>query len=356
MRIKIIPTVIFSKVIAWVLVLCSVGVLAQSEYTAVNNELFISTYSSSINRADIVFRADPSVTSNPAAMAGVSGNSISTGYTGYFKNTFSVTTASFIMDPGGRAGFGVYAGYLLVPDIMDTRDLEENEEGYPVYDPERVSIETSSEMVCNIALGFNLVDADRILLSTGLSLHMHRKRLIEWTGYGAGINAGMILNFRDKGIYLALNAENITTQGIYWSENHTSYSLPELDLGLGISREIDYIYGRLSVFFRSPDVIGASGLNMKDEKEEAGSSSFEDESADPAGDDRGARDFFAKSSYGIEYVPGGVAEFRFGFIPSGRISFGGGLNLFDKRFSVDFTYFSVRNLPGTYAASLGYSF
>ncbi len=354
MRIKIIPTVIISKAIALILVLCSVTLPAQSEYTAANNELFISPYFSSINSADIVFRADPSITSNPAAMAGVSGNSISTGYTGYFKNTFSVTTAGFIMDPGGRAGFGVYAGYLFVPDIMDTRGLEENEEGYPVYDPDRVSIETSSEMVCNIALGFNLVDAERILLSTGLSLHMHRKRLIDWTG--AGLNAGMILNFRDKGIYLALNAENITTQGIYWSENHTSYSLPELDLGLGISREIDYIYGRLSLFFRSPDVIGASGLNMKDEKEEAGSSSFEDESADPVEDDRGAGDFFAKSSYGIEYAPGGVAEFRFGFIPSGRISFGGGLNLFDKMFSVDFTYFTVRNLPGTYAASLGYSF
>jgi hypothetical protein len=63
---------------------------------------------------------------------------------------------------------------------------------------------------------------------------------------------------------------------------------------------------------------------------------------------------FTAGAYGVEYIIHKVVALRAGLDEPKRLSFGGGVSLFNQSLVFDFAYLPSYELPGTYSLSLGY--
>lgn len=327
------------------------ALFAQDYYSNANRPLYAFPEFSSTGSSALAFARDASPLSNPANIPLDLRNSISLAYTGFYENCFSTTLASFVTNLNEHIGIGMYMGYLYIPDIEVTSGFELDNDGQPIYDPSLLSMKTSSELFFNFAFGYKFKITPVINASAGASLHCQRRRLIDWTGYGIGVDAGTTLELQRPGLRFSLLLDDITTNYIHWSSDYHENGLPHARLGIGWRKEIPYIYGRLSIMYKSPDLFSNEGVGYNYFSEKAGNVT-EPEKHNVKDD---PTLLFSSGSYGFEYLIQRVVALRVGLDEPKRIFFGAGVGLFRRSLFFDFAYMVSYELPGTYSLSTSYN-
>jgi hypothetical protein len=269
--------------------------------------------------------------SNPASLPADSIREISLAYAGYFQNSYSTSALSYIGPVDNFSSIGVSASYILVPGIEFHDDT---------IVPVNVPLKTSSDFFFRISYGRKLLQfGNQYVLSAGAAINTERRNLIGWTSYGIGADAGVNISclFREIGSVAAagLVVENLTTSLTHWSSTYKEYAYPHMRLGLGWQQEIQYIYGRLSISYLSPDLFSNEGINQYgseslDGTNDVESPVFKRVATNPLM-------FFSGGRGGFEYTIMNAISFRMG-IQQGSKSFGGGLCLFHNHAGFDFAY------------------
>jgi hypothetical protein len=310
------------------------SISAKDYYSNSNKALFVFPEYASLGGAGLAFSRDAAPQSNPANIPLDSFSQVSLSYAGYYNNAFSTSFASFVSQLSKKIGLGMFAGYLYIPDIEITEYLEIDEEtNAPVYDPSRIEIETSSETFFNFSLGYKIIENRRLHLSAGAALHCQRRRLIDWKGYGIGLDAGVTVMFPLNGLRVSLFADDITTNYIHWSSEYHDNGLPHIRIGLGWRRDIPNLYSRFSIMYKSPDLLSNDGVgyNLFSEKAEK----IDEPYSNSVKDD--PKLLLTSGCYGVEYVIYKVVSLRLGLNEPKRIFFGSGVNLFSQRLSFEFS-------------------
>ncbi len=312
-----------------------VGAVSATDYYSNSNKtLFVFPKHASLGGAGLVFSRDAAPQSNPANLPLDTFSQIALSYAGYYNNALSTTFASFVTQVTDKISLGMFAGYLFIPDIEVTAQLEKDSVTEdPIYDPSRIEIETSSETLFNFSLGYSILNKRFIHLSAGASLHCQRRRLIDWTGYGIGLDAGVTAMFPLNGLRVSLFADDITTNYIHWSSDYHDNSLPHVRLGIGWRKDLPDLYSRISIMYKSPDLLSNDGVgyNLFGEKSERIDEPYSNRIKDDP------LLLLTSGCYGIEYVIYKIVALRLGLDEPKRIFFGSGVNLFAQKLSFEFS-------------------
>ena len=280
--------------------------------------------------ADAAIGRSASPLGNPATLQNDSAKEVCLSYADYFENTYSTSSLSFIGPIDSRSSVGVSVGYVLVPDI----------EIHPASDtvvPANVATQSSSDLLFRISYGRKMAKlGDRFELSAGGAINAERRDLVGWTGYGIGADAGLDVSGFIESIHSSvagcLLVENITTTVTDWSSDYKEYAYPHCRIGLAWQKELDYLYGKISISYLSHDLLKNEGIN----------SSVDDST--PASD--------LSARIGGEFTIMNVLSFRIGYT-NGAWTFGGGLRLFNNRAGIDFAYLN-NDLASTYKIGVNY--
>jgi hypothetical protein len=205
-------------------------------------------------------------------------------------------------------------------------------------------------MFLNIGAGYTFVLSQKVHLAAGAALHCQRRRLIDWTGYGIGADAGLTFHFTKTGIRLSLLFDDLTTNYIHWSASYHDNSLPHARFGFGWRKDLPYIYGSISLMYKTPDLFSNEGVEYN--------FLSGDQGVDAVPENYSLRErpslLFTAACMGFEYNIYRVFTIRAGVDEIKRIHFGAGVNLFSQTLPIDFAYMVAGDLPGTYAVSVGY--
>jgi hypothetical protein len=321
-----------------ILVIISIP-LAGDYYSNINKNLFVFPQYLSLGGSNLSYSRDGTQLNNPANLPLESWSRISLAYSGYFDNSFSTSTASFVAPINKNIGIGLATGYLYIPDIEITSDMNIDEF---IYNP---SYSSSSELFLNVSIGYKIIKHSKMILSVGAAFHCLRRRLIDWTGYGIGVDIGSTIFFNKPGIRFSLLIDDITTNYIHWSSNYHDNGMPHIYTGLGWRKEYPYIYGSIGLMYKSPDLLTNEGVMSNSRKSKLPEKTTIKE--DPLS-------LIKYGCYGFEYIIQKIVTLHLGFDELKRTSFGGGLNLLNQSLSFDFAYIVSYDLPGTYSLSSSY--
>jgi hypothetical protein len=318
-----------------------------SDYIDVNREIYFVPTQMGLATSDVCFARNGSPNANPAILAADSGGEVLLSYAGYFRNAFSSSLVSCAWDLGKSGGIGFSLSYLYVPDILVTDTWRTDGSGAPLVPPsDEWEYLTSSEMLFHAGYGREWT-LGRSVLGVGVAANVMRRRLLDWTGYGVGLDAGVSVRYPRTGVRLSLVGENVTTTYVHWSSEYDENAPPRLRFAAGWRREIPYVYGAIQITYSSLDLLGNEGANA---------STFlrvGDSAEVPVRLTLSDPQFFFYGNYGLQYTIAGAVSLRFGIENLRRLAFGAGVALFDRRLAVDFAYIT-HNLAGSYTASIAY--
>lgn len=317
-------------------------------YSNANRSLFVMPTFSASAGSGLAYSYDGAATSNPANLALGATRELSASYAGFYFNTFSTSVVSYAAPVGEQSGIGASVAYLHLPGIEDTRGLEQEDAPgdsvpWPIYDDSKVETGMMSEVMVNVAYGRVFELRPALSVAVGGALHAIRRRLLEVHGYGIGMDLGTTVALERTGLRVSALLEDATTNYLYWDSDYKDIGLPHFRMGVGWRRELPYLYGRLTLAYRTPDLLGNEGVSGQTER---GSASDAEPVSESLVESRGA--LFFRGGYGLEYVVSEVLALRVGYDAGVlRPSFGGGLNLFSQALSFDFSYLPS-DLAGTY--------
>lgn len=325
----------------------SAGETEGNYYADANREIFLMPKSAAMAGSDMAINRSASPLSNAASLPGDSMRELSLAYAGYFQNTYSTGSLSYVGPVDDKSSIGVSASYFIVPDI----------EIYGPGDtavPVNIQTKTGSDLFFRISYGRKLFRfGERVTVTAGAAINAERRNLVGWTGYGMGADAGFNVLYAAKKWGMAtagIVVENLTTNYTHWSSEYKEYAYPHLRMGLGWQKDIAYIYGKLGMTYCTPDLLTNEGINAY------GSDSLNDmyyvESPDIKRIATHPLMLFIGGRGGAEYTIMNTISFRVGVdFKSGTISFGGGLRLFSNRAGFDFAYLD-HDLASTYKLSV----
>jgi hypothetical protein len=324
------------------------GNIEGNYYADINKDLFISPKSSAMAGSDVSLSRSAQPLSNPANLSVDSINRVELAYAGFYRNTFSTSALSYIHSIDRVSSFGVSMSYLLVPEIQEYIDS---------VTPGPIS--SASEFFFRAGYGRIVYRKNNAIeVSAGGAINGQRKNLIDKNGYGIGLDAGATVRFAEIGLVASAMIENITTSYTHWNSQYSEFAYPHARVGIGWQKEFEYIYGRLSIAYLSPDLFSNEGVNtfVTDSMEADGESGADPEifitpdrqriSKNPA--------LVVFGKYGAEYVIMNRLAFRAGLnLATLNFTFGAGLGLLDNRAGIDFAYLTHELAP-TYKLSVNY--
>ena len=325
------------------------GSLEGNYYADLNKELFITPKSSSMAGSDASLSRSAQPLSNPANLSVDSISRVELAYAGFYRNTFSNSSLSYIGGIDPSSSFSISISYNLVPDIavIDSGD----------YEPKDMA--NASELFFRVGYGRKIVTfKNRLDVHVGAAMNGIRKNLIDLTGYGLGLDAGVNVYAHTIGVGASLIIDNITTSYMHWTSSYQEFAYPHAKLGIGWEKEFPYIYGRLSVAYLSPDMFSNEGINSYGSdtmNTDDGSSSSSVSLQDP----QRLRvlkhpSIMIWGRYGAEYIIMNRIAFRMGYsLITSSFTFGAGLGLLDNRAGIDFAYLTHELAP-TYKLSVNY--
>ncbi len=318
-----------------------------SAYVDANRRIYFVPAEAALATSNTCFARNGGPNTNPAILAADSGGEVLLAYAGYFRNTFSSSLVSCAWDLGGAGGIGFSLNYVFVPDIILTSNWPTDSDGNPIVPPESEwPTGTTSEMFFHAGYGREW-RLWRSVLGVGAAVNVMRRRLLDWTGYGVGLDLGLSARFPRTGVRLSLLGENITTTYMHWSNEYQENALPRLRFAAGWRREIPYVYGAVQVTYSSLDLLGNEGANATTFL------SVGDSAEAPVRLTLRDGGFFFYGNYGLEYTVARTVSLRFGIENLRRLAFGAGVALLDRRLAIDFAYIT-HHLAGSYAASIAY--
>lgn len=338
------------SLLATIIIFCTAWSAEKNYYSNLNTFLYGVPQYWATGGSDITFADDGMAVSNPSILSLNKGSELLIGYTGFYKNTFSTSSASFVTGVNEKIRFAVGVSYLLIPDIEITDGLVADEFGHPAEDvsTSKFRYESSSETFVNVSLGYTILENKKIKVSAGAAVHGMRRRLIDWTGYGVGADLAAALELTKLNLRFSLLANDVVGNYINWSSSYTEYSGARLRLGIGYEKEIPYIYGKVKITYKSPDLFGNEGVSyiaINNEEQDPKSGSVKDN----------PELVFTAASYGFDYLIKDIVALRLGLDELKRFNFGAGLNLFSRSLGFDFAYTLPYGLAGTYAMSISYN-
>jgi hypothetical protein len=337
-----------NKFLAFLLIGCSAAFAADfNEYADINRELMLLPVSASLAGADLSLSSGACFGSTPANLPFDSLSNLSLSYANYFQNTFSTSLLSFSGPADSNGGIGITAGYVYIPNIEYNLSTTTTESGNLLYD---YKMKNSSDIFFRFGYGHLFSLNSRLDFSIGAAANARRTRLIDFTGYGLGLDAGIKLYDRRSGASVVLQMDNITSHYTYWSKDFREYAYPHLRLGLGLERNIPYIYGRIRIGYTSPDLLSNEGINYS--KSETDTNDLELEEISQEKVYQSPELLIYDGRLGFEYLIMNRLAFRVG-LSQGKFNFGAGLQLFSNRAGLDFAY-TIHQLAGTYQISMMY--
>jgi hypothetical protein len=306
-------------------------------------EVLVSARSAALSASDLAMNPAGPVVSNPALTARVAAPELSMSYSSYYGNVFSASVISYVSRIGSHGGIGATAAYLLIPGIEDTRGVD-----IGAFDGGDIKIFTASDVWARVSYGhsFETKHAD---LYAGAAVTTRRRRLETESAYGIGADLGVMAYFKEPSIYAALLWENVRYSLVKWHASDYSERVPQhLRLSLAWEKEDPYIYGRIALFYTSPDLFFNEGINYQGQANDR----EEGRSPETRTLSDGAGILLSAARYGVEYTIMNTLTLRAG-LGNGGYTMGAGLNLFNNRAGADFSYVN-HELAGTVKVSVTY--
>ncbi|MCL2219993.1 MAG: hypothetical protein FWC23_07875 [Chitinispirillia bacterium] len=314
---------------------------APSVYGGMAAEVLVSPRSAALSSSDLALNAAGPIASNPALAARCAAPELTLSYSSYYGDVFSTSVLNYTSKVGGSGGISATAAYLLVPGIEDTRGVD-----IGALDPNDIKVFSVSDLWARVAYGHSF-ETEFAGLYAGAAVTARRRSLGPKTSaYGMGADLGAMAHFRKPSIYAGLLLENVHHSAVNWQNSGYSEKVPQhLRASLAYEREDPYIYGRISLFYTTPDLLSNEGVNAY------GQTLDIEEEREP--EERGGISvLFSAGRYGIEYTIMNTLSLRAGLNGAGY-SMGAGLNLFGGRGGVDFCYLN-HELAGTVMMSVTY--
>jgi hypothetical protein len=321
----------------------------ESEYDQLNRSLIASPRAVSLNGADLSFNDGAYAGYSPSNLIRDSLNSLQLSYADFFGSAFSSSALSYQYRISPHSAFSITTGYLHIPDITDNRSLDTTSNGEVIFD-NSVKITNSSQIHFRAGFGFSSDKNKPLVVSGGVAMNASRNRLVDYTGYGLGVDLGSSVMMPEKGLSAVLLIENVTRSYTYWSSSYSEKGKPHIKLGLGWEIPVKYLYGTFRVGYTSPDLLSNEGINGFEIDEVDDELVIENPEKYTLSKDPEILVLGAK--LGLEFTIMQVFAIRGGFARD-RFSFGAGLSLFEQRAAIDFAYMT-HSLPGTYQISLSY--
>ncbi|MDR3013469.1 MAG: hypothetical protein LBU70_09735 [Chitinispirillales bacterium] len=319
------------------------GDFGVSIYGDMAAEVLVSPRSTALAMSDLAVNAFGPIASNPALAASIGKPELMLSYSSYYGNVFSASQAAYIMPIGPNGGVGVTAAYLLIPGIEDTRNVD-----IGALDDGDIEIFTASDIWTRVFYGHRL-ETEHVNLYAGAAVTARIRRLGEPSAYGLGADLGVMAHLKNPSIHAALLWENVRYSIVRWQSSDYTERIPQhLRLSLAFEKDDPYIYGRIALFYTSPDLLFNEGINYWSDvldREEKRSPEVRDLSD-------GVGVLFSAGRFGIEYTIMETLSLRAG-ITGGSYSLGAGLELFNRRAGVDFAYLN-HELAGTVKMSVVY--
>lgn len=325
-------------------------VLGSSEfnyYSDQNRELMLLPSSTALAGADLALNSGNGYYGSASNLPYDTMNSLSLSYANYYQNTFSSSILSFTGPVGKNNGIGVTAGYVYIPEIEDNRKSSVTANQTVIY---QYDMKTGSDIFIRFGYGHAVDFRNKWTFSAGVAANARRTRLIEVSGYGIGLDAGLKALHKKSHLSAVLQLDNMTTHYTYWSKHYQEYAYPHLRLGLGFDRSLPYIYGRIRIGYASPDLLSNDGINYV--KVESDTNQQDVEVLDHRRLSEEPQLVITGGKIGLEYTIMNRLALRAG-LTQGKVNFGAGLLLFSNRAGVDFAY-TTHQLAGTYQVSLMY--
>lgn len=333
------------------LFLCSFSLLFAdadfNEYSDQNRELMVLPASVALGGADLALNSGIGFGGSPSNLPYDTANNLSLSYANYFHNTFSSSILSYHGPADSNGGFGITAGYVYIPDIEDNRSSIVTEDSTIVYN---AKIKNCSDIFARFEYGHRFPINVKWDFAAGVAINARRTRLIDYSGYGIGLDAGLKVVNIPSGLSLAVQMDNIIPQYTYWSKEYRELANPHLRVGLGFDRSFPYIYGRILIGYTSTDLLSNSGVNYV--KTEVDSNDLDVEVIKHKKLSEEPSLLIYDSKIGLEYIIMSKLALRVG-LTRGKFNFGAGLKLFSGRAGLDFAY-TTHQLAGTYQVSASY--
>jgi len=318
-----------------------IGASGRSVYGDMAAEALVSPRSAALSASDLAVNGAGPIASNPSLAARCAAPEITAAYSSYYGDAFSASALNYTGGVGKSGGISVTAAYLLIPGIEDTRgvDVGALDDGdiksFSAYD---------LWLRAGYGHGFETEVAD---LYAGAAATFRRRGIGDVSAYGIGADIGAVAFFKKPSVYAALLWENVRYSAVKW-KNYTEEVPQHLRVSLAFERTDPYIYGRIALFYTSPDLLFNEGINAQ------GDVGDREESRSPAVRtlSDGAGILLSAGRYGVEYTIMNTLALRMGLDNNGY-SMGAGLNLFDNRAGADVCYIS-HELAGTVKVSVTY--
>lgn len=313
----------------------------KSYYSDANRSLYDSPRSRAMGGADMVISDEGLPSASPAGVVRADRRSIYIGYAGFYQNLFGATTLAFSSPIDTVQSVGASLSYTMIPGV-DSVYREDLGEG--VAPKDHIESVTSSELYLNMLYSRDIYRFSKVRFTAGAALHLKRKRLIDWTGYGIGADLAAHSYFTN-GVALGLKVENFFTEYTHWSKNYSENGLPKFFFSAAFEREFSPKFG-LALAYKTPDLFGNSGVGGGNFSTDG---QFEDEPERLSVKSKPSL-LFTHANYGTEFVIAQVVALRAGFNNNRMLNFGGGVHLFD-RWDIDFVYSHSNALEGSYSVS-----
>ena len=317
------------------------GASGVSVYGDMAAEAVVSPRSAALSASDLAVNGFGPIASNPSLAARCAAPEVTAAYSSYYGGAFSASALNYTGAAGKNGGISVTAAYLLIPGIDDTRGVDVG-----ALDDDAVKTFSASDLWLRAAYGHGF-DTRYAELYAGAAAAFRRRGIGEASAYGIGADLGVMAFFRKPAVYAALLWENVRYGAVKW-KNYTEEAPQHLRASLAFEHSDPYIYGRIALFYTSPDLLFNEGINAQDDTGDM------EESRSPTVRtlSDGAGVLLSGGRCGAEYVIMNTLALRMGF-DGGGYSMGAGLTLFKGRAGADVCYVS-RELAGTVKVSVTY--
>ncbi|MDR0307345.1 MAG: hypothetical protein LBI42_10990 [Chitinispirillales bacterium] len=316
-----------------------------SVYGDMAGEVLVSPRSSALSSADLAVNPAGPLVSNPslAAAAGAL-PALTLSYSSYYGDVFSASMLNYTGAVSNTSGISVTAAYLLIPGIEDTRNVDT-----AAVDTDNIDVFTASDVWTRLSYGHRF-ETDIADLHLGAAITARRRRLETVGAYGLGADLGAMAHFKKQSFYAALLWENVRHSVVRWQSSDYNEKVPQhLRLSFAFERENPYFYGKLALYYTTPDLLFNEGINHQGQ---GGGMREEDRVPETLTFSDGLSPLFSAARFGVEYTIMNTLALRAGF-NNHSYSMGAGLNLFNSRAGVDFSYVN-HELAGTVKMSVVY--
>ncbi len=195
---------------------------------------------------------------NPAAISGAKNREISVTREKSFGGMQNFDMAFLMLPLDNSRSVAVNFVRSAVGNIMDTRGLEVDNASIPIYDRSKISTISNNDMAFTVSYG-SLIQA-MPKLRYGLNTKFIRRAFGQHTAYGAGLDGGAQI-YLPNNIIVAASIKNIGTTVMRYNPDSYEISPPELTTGISGRYSDPFIYGTISAFYESPNIMNAVSNN-----------------------------------------------------------------------------------------------